>query len=78
METRKKKLGVDHPSTLTSMANLAFTWKGQGRIVEATHLMSECVQRQQRILRVSHPDFISSSKVLAEWKIEEAGIGSSA
>ncbi|KAG9241639.1 hypothetical protein BJ878DRAFT_389836, partial [Calycina marina] len=25
METSKTKLGVDHPDTLTSMANLAFT-----------------------------------------------------
>lgn len=25
IETRKTKLGADHPSTLTSMANLAFT-----------------------------------------------------
>jgi len=29
METRKKNLGVDDPDTLTSMNNLAFTWKGQ-------------------------------------------------
>ena len=33
METRKRKLGADHPSTLTSMNNLAFTWKEQGRHV---------------------------------------------
>lgn len=30
METSKKKLGVDHPDTLTSMNNLSFTWKGTG------------------------------------------------
>ncbi|KAI1829755.1 hypothetical protein DTO013E5_7634 [Penicillium roqueforti] len=27
METRKTKLGEDHPDTLSSMANLALTWK---------------------------------------------------
>jgi tetratricopeptide (TPR) repeat protein len=78
METRKKKLGADHPSTLTSMGNLAFMWKRQGRTVKATRLMSECVQRWQRVLGVNHPHFISSSRVLAEWEAEEAGIGSSA
>ena len=31
METSKKKLGVDHPDTLTSMANLASTYRNQGR-----------------------------------------------
>jgi len=27
METRKRVLGAEHPFTLTSMANLAHTWK---------------------------------------------------
>jgi hypothetical protein len=31
METRKTKLGADHPSALTSMANLASTYGNQGR-----------------------------------------------
>jgi hypothetical protein len=32
LETRKRVLGMEHPGTLMSMANLAFTWKSQGRI----------------------------------------------
>jgi hypothetical protein len=40
METSKKKLGADHPDTLTSMANLAFAWKAQGRDAEAVQLMT--------------------------------------
>ena len=44
METSKKKLGAYHPDTLTSMNNLAFTWKGQFRDAEAVNLMKECVQ----------------------------------
>jgi hypothetical protein len=35
METRKKVLGAEHPDTLTSMANLAFTWKGRSRCVRS-------------------------------------------
>jgi hypothetical protein len=31
METRKRVLGVEHPDTLTSMGNLASTYKNQGR-----------------------------------------------
>lgn len=68
METSTRGLGVDHPSTLTSMNNLAFTWKGQGRIVKVTRLMSECVQRRQRVLGLDHPHFISSSRALAKWE----------
>jgi len=60
------------------MNNLAFTGKGQGRVVKATRLMREYVQRWQRVLGVNHPHFISSSRVLAEWEAEEAEIGSSA
>jgi hypothetical protein len=39
METSKTKLGVDHPDTLTSMNNLAFTWKGIGRYEDALRLI---------------------------------------
>jgi hypothetical protein len=40
IETSKTKLGADHPDTLTSMANLAFTWKDQGRHIDALALMA--------------------------------------
>jgi hypothetical protein len=43
IKTSKKKLGADHPDTLTSMNNLAFTWKGTGRETEALRLMKDCV-----------------------------------
>ncbi|KAH8732409.1 hypothetical protein GQ44DRAFT_602347 [Phaeosphaeriaceae sp. PMI808] len=41
---RKKTLSVEHPDTLTSMNNLAFTWKRLDRNAEAIDLMRECVQ----------------------------------
>jgi hypothetical protein len=44
METMVRVLGEEHPSMLTSMNNLAFTWKERGRNVEAVKLMHECVQ----------------------------------
>jgi len=36
METRKRVLGEEHPHTLASMANLAYTWKHQSRNKEAS------------------------------------------
>jgi tetratricopeptide repeat protein len=68
METRKTKLGADHPDTLTIMNNLAFTWKGQGKDTEALRLIKDCVQRRERVLGVQHPHYLSSHMVLAEWE----------
>jgi hypothetical protein len=70
METRKKKLGADHPDTLTSVKNLAFTLKGTNRETEAVRLTEECVQSQKRVLRLDHPHTLSSCKALALWKAE--------
>jgi hypothetical protein len=38
METSSRVLGVEYPSTLTSMANLASTYRDQGRWKEAEEL----------------------------------------
>jgi Tetratricopeptide repeat len=71
METRKRVLGAEHPDTLTSMNNLAFTMKEQVRYVEAIELMTECVRLQVQILGTKHPDVISSSAALAKWQSVE-------
>ncbi|OCK80636.1 hypothetical protein K432DRAFT_297220, partial [Lepidopterella palustris CBS 459.81] len=76
METCKTKLGADHPDTLSSMANLAFTWKEQGRDAEAINLMSQCVRLRGHILGTSHPYYMSSSKALAGWEAEQVDVGS--
>jgi hypothetical protein len=65
METSKTKLGADHPSTLTSMNNLAFTWKGTGKETEAVRLIEECVQSRKLVLGLNHPDTLSSCRALA-------------
>ncbi|KAK3937227.1 hypothetical protein QBC46DRAFT_461010 [Diplogelasinospora grovesii] len=67
METRKTKLGADHPDTLTSMANLALTWKSYGRHADALALMNDCAQAQQRVLGPKHPDTLSSLDAIAGW-----------
>ena len=67
METRKRVLGDEHPDTLTSMNNLAFTMKELGRKMEAIKLMAECVKLRNRVLGTEHPYTLSSSIVLADW-----------
>ena len=42
MEIRKRVLGKEHPDTLTSMNNLAFTWKGKVYNDKAILLMEKC------------------------------------
>ena len=44
METFKKKLGADHPDMLTSMANLASTYRNQGRWEAAEELFVQVME----------------------------------
>ena len=70
MNTRKTKLGEDHPSTLTSMANLAFTWKSSARNAEAINLLRECLTKQEQTLGQNHPTTLYNSEILLEWEAE--------
>ena len=78
METTKRVLGEEHPDTLTSMANLAFTWKAQGQHAKAVNLMGECVHLRTRILGANHPNTLSSSAAFTEWQIQEPEVSLSA
>ncbi|KAJ6002314.1 hypothetical protein N7499_001820 [Penicillium canescens] len=68
IETRKIKLGEDHPSTLRSMANLAFTWESIGQHAKAIDLLRTYVVKQQRVLGLAHPDTVSNNNTLLEWE----------
>ena len=59
-------LGEEHPETLTSMANLAFTWKGQDRHADALALMMECSQVLQQALGPVHPHTRSAMASVAQ------------
>jgi Tetratricopeptide repeat len=65
MEARKKKLGEDHPSTLTSMANLASTYRDQGRLDEAEELGVQVMEGCKKKLGEDHPDTLTSMNNLA-------------
>ncbi|KAH7627734.1 hypothetical protein B0T09DRAFT_234400, partial [Sordaria sp. MPI-SDFR-AT-0083] len=60
METRKAKLGADHPSTLTSMANLASTFWNQGRWEEAEKLEVQVMETRKAKLGTDHPSTLNS------------------
>jgi len=65
METRKKKLGADHPSTLTSISNLASTYRNQGRWDAAEELEVQVIETSKTKLGADYPDTLSSMRKLA-------------
>jgi hypothetical protein len=55
VETRKAKLGEDHPSTLTSIANLASTYRNLGLCEEAEQLFVQAMKTSKTMLGQDHP-----------------------
>jgi Flp pilus assembly protein TadD len=71
VETRKEKLGHDHPSTLNSMNNLASTYKIQGRWDEAEKLNMQVMETRKEKLGHDHPSTLNSMNNLAStYKIQ--------
>ena len=65
MEKRKQVLGDDHPDTLKSMANLASTYRNQGRWKEAETLQVVVMEKRKQVLGDDHPDTLTSMANLA-------------
>ncbi|KAJ4020366.1 hypothetical protein NW766_001845, partial [Fusarium irregulare] len=65
VQARRRMLGLDHPSTLTSMANLASTFWNQGRWEEAEKLNVEVMETRKEKLGSNHPDTLASMANLA-------------
>ncbi|KAJ7209090.1 P-loop containing nucleoside triphosphate hydrolase protein [Mycena rebaudengoi] len=79
MEMRKRVLGEEHPDTLTSMGNLASTYRSQGRWKDAEALEVVVMEMRKRVLGEEHPDTLTSMGSLAStywnqgrWKDAEA------
>ena len=66
-ETRTRVLRAEHPDTLTSMANLAYTLKDQNHDDEATQLMTSCMEIREKVLGPSHPDTRRAVETLVAW-----------
>ena len=65
MKASKKKLGADHPATLTSMGNLASTYRNQGRWDAAEELDVQVMEMSKKKLGADHPDTLTSMANLA-------------
>jgi len=77
METSKRVRGKEHPATLTSMANLASTYRKQGRWKKAEELGLEVMEASKRVRGKEHPATLTSMANLAStyWnqgRLEEA------
>jgi hypothetical protein len=71
LEMSKRKLGADHPSTLTSMANLASTYRNQGRWDDAEKLEVQVMETSKSKLGADHPSTLTSMANLAfTWKAQ--------
>ena len=55
----------EHPDTLTSMANLAVTYRNQGRWNEAEQLDIQVMDMRKKVLGAEHPDTLTSMANLA-------------
>jgi len=71
MEMRKRVLGDEHPDTLESMVNLAYTWKAETRNEDAISLMAKCVELQKRVPGPHHPKTEDSLETLNQWRMEK-------
>jgi cytochrome c-type biogenesis protein CcmH/NrfG len=70
MEIFRRVLSAEHPSTLTNMVILAFTWQEEGRVAEAVMLLEEYVQLRTLISGANHSNTLSSSTALMGWETE--------
>jgi tetratricopeptide (TPR) repeat protein len=62
---RETLLGAEHPSTLTSKANLASTYRNQGRWKEAEELEVQVMETSSRVLGAEHPSTLTRIANLA-------------
>ena len=65
MDMRKKLLGAEHPDTLISMANLAITYRDQGRWNEAEKLQVQVMDTSKKLLGAEHSHTLTSMANLA-------------
>jgi hypothetical protein len=76
IEITKRVLGEEHPDTLTSINNFAFTLKDKGEDEKAIALMEECVRKQKQVLGQDHPFTKGSEDTLSRWRMEGLHLGS--
>jgi hypothetical protein len=61
----ERRLGAEHPDTLTARANLALSYASTGRASEAVALLRQVVADRERPLGAEHPDTLTAQANLA-------------
>ncbi len=65
-------LGLEHPNTLTSMSNLAYTYGKQGQWTKAQEIEMQVMETRKRVLGLEHPCILISMSNLA-WILKGQG-----
>jgi hypothetical protein len=65
MEASSRVLGEEHPDTLSAMANLAATYRNQGRSKDAEELEVKVMEARSRVLGEEHPHTLTAMANLA-------------
>ena len=65
MEIFKRVLREEYPFTLTSIANLASTYRNQGQWKKAEELDMQAMEIRKKVLGAEHPDTLTSMANLA-------------
>jgi hypothetical protein len=68
----ERTLGVAHPTTLTTMNNLAIAYGDAGRVADAVPLLEQVVAGLERSLGPQHPHTVVAGRSLASAR-EELG-----
>ena len=66
LELRQKVSGSEHPSTLTSMNNLAEVLDNQGKYDEAKQMHQQTLESRRKVLGLEHPRTLTSMNNLAK------------
>ena len=70
---KRRQLGDDHPSTLTSMNNLGGLHTQQGKYAEAEELLTEALAARRRQLGDDHPHTLTTEGNLGVVRIRQGG-----
>jgi len=63
---RRTILGSEHPNTLTSMNNLAETFRAQGDMEGARKIQEQVLEIRRRVLGAEHPDTLAAMRIYLE------------
>jgi serine/threonine protein kinase/Tfp pilus assembly protein PilF len=60
LATRRRVLGEEHPDTLTSINDMGFLLRNQGRLAEAEAYYREALEKRRRVLGEEHQETLAS------------------